>query len=502
MNQRLSRTPSLVIINLLFIGCNSSSDMILLKPSCIDTRRLGQTRFVHVDFSNNHLSNSASLIHGRGASCTQLSLENVEFAGNHCSGEGCVLLSSNATLQDVRVLKNRKGRVSSECSIFSTKAKSEILIENMSALRNEIRVFHVLRTSLRIRRSHFEGNMKKQSARRSFRKTNGGVIFARSSVFSIRDSTYEGNFAASGGALFARLSKLQIKNCMFHRNNASIAHGGAIYLRGGSSSRIISTNFTENTANFGGAFFFASVNVSLRDSQFIRNVASQAGGGIIQRTLSFEIEGVLFGGNRAILRWAGVLQFSASSMCQITNSTFQNNRAVGIGGVMTVTSRSQLKLNAVVFVNNTAGKDGGAISAHSFAHLDILKSDFSSASFYLNFSRLNMRSLGNRGILGGALFGNYNSTFSVSNSKFIENEAEYGGSIVMQSNSSLTISESFLETNTAEISGGALAVLESSNASLSSCSFENNVAKQGGAIGIYSNSSLSASNLTLTSNTP
>lgn len=370
----------------------------------------------------------------------------------------------------------------------------------MSALRNEIRVFHVIGTKLRIRRSHFEGNMKKQSARLFFRKTQGGVIFARRSVLSIKDSTYESNFVASGGALFARFSDIRIKDSMFHSNNASIAQGGALYLRGESSSSIFSTKFSENTANSGGVFFFESVNVSLRDCQFIRNSASQAGAGIIQRTPFFEIEGVLFDGNRALLRWAGALQFAASSMCQIKNSTFRNNRAIGIGGVMTVTSKSQLELNTVLFANNTAGKDGGAISAHSFAHLDITNSDFQSASFYLNFSRLNMSLLGNRGVLGGAIVGQYDSTFRISNSQFTENEAESGGAMVMQNNSDLTISDCFLRGNAAQARGGALTVLQSSNFLSSNCTFENNtVQREGGAISLYSHSSIIASNLTLES---
>jgi len=363
----------------MIFGCDSASDIVVLELSCANNQSLDQAQLVHVDFNNNNVSNSGGLINGRGASCTRLSLEDAEFNQNSCDGKGCISLSSNSILRDIRVFGNRKANGSqASCSMFSFQEGSQAYVRNMSAVRNEIRIVHAQNTVVTIQFSHFRGNMREQASTRGAKRVNGGVLLASHSVLFIHNSTWQDNFASSGGAIYATASEVEIRNCSFHRNNASNDQGGAVYSSGGNPLNITFTVFSENTADRGGAFVFQSVNVSLTNCQFTKNEASHVGVGMIQHNSSFAVEEVLFDDNHACKGYTGALFLGSRSTGQIRSSVFKNNRAIGNGGAVTVIVRCRVHITDVMFTNNTSTQEGGAILASTYARVTLLKTNFSS----------------------------------------------------------------------------------------------------------------------------
>lgn len=366
-----------MLANVAVIGCNSSSDIVLLEPKCADELESNaRSHLVHVDFARNTLLQNGSLLNATQASCTQLTLEDVKFNRNRCNGQGCVLISTNAELHGIRALRNRNSSDSpEECSFFSIHNVSDVIATNVSALKNEIRVLRILNSSVRIRNSHFERSNRTQASGSARRESGGGVLFANDSTVSIEGSTFQNNTALSGGALYVAFTRLNINNCTFLRNSARTFRGGAIYSRVGSFFSLTSSNLSENVASTGGAIAAVNTSVSATDCQFMRNNGSNSGACFFRWNSSVDIVGSLFEGNRANIAFAGAISVAEDIRIEIRNSTFRNNEATKNGGAVSISFRCQLSLLDVVFTNNTAKNFGGAIVTHTFTDVEIVRSN-------------------------------------------------------------------------------------------------------------------------------
>ena len=111
--------------------------------------------------------------------------------------------------------------------------------------------------------------------------SQGGAIIIEDGNITIANSLFENNQAGSGGAIFTvRAEFSQIINCTFN-NNTATSLGGAIYVRNDCPYFTIKdSNFTNNTANNGGAIYIQIPDTVINNSIFNNNTARNLGGAV------------------------------------------------------------------------------------------------------------------------------------------------------------------------------------------------------------------------------
>lgn len=144
-------------------------------------------------------------------------------------------------------------------------------------------------------------------------------------------------------------------------NGFSGSHGGVITVHDGTLT-VNNSVFTDNQASqYGGAVYSRNSTVTISNSVFSRNKASEVYGGAIRNedgTLT--VSDSTFDGNEA--QSGGAISDYSDSL-SITNSIFTNNKAtydgsaIAVGGDKAVISNSK-------FIGNSAGRFGGAIYSY------------------------------------------------------------------------------------------------------------------------------------------
>ena len=234
--------------------------------------------------------------------------------------------------------------------------------------------------------------------------SHGGAIRLRNGArLSLEDSTLRGNIAEkSGGAIYASGATVSISDSRFE-NNCSLfatftlvssgrdmdAHsvdsdgcllvdyfrrdidadlqaqvgGGAIRLLNGARAGIERSAFGDNTGSYGGAIATAGSRLTVRDSSFVGNRASErggaiagigwAGGAISVRRSSFVKNSVERGGGGAIN--------ALDHKLDIANSTFSKNHAGSSGGALHINESAEVAITHVTFMLNRSSNGADAI---------------------------------------------------------------------------------------------------------------------------------------------
>ena len=247
-------------------------------------------------------------------------------------------------------------------------------------------------------------------------KNGAGGAITNEAALNVTDSYFKGNTASYGGAIYNYGGDLTVTNSTFYRNVATNNPGGAICNVGGTFT-VKQSSFTGNEAIAGGAIYSNTANPKLKDSTFTDNGKMNGSGGAIY----------LYSGNLTVTR----CNFTSNTASQggaiengdkltVKNSNFTNNIVTAIGGAIINDYMSVLNITDSTFTNNHEpyyGGGGGAI--------------YNGGTTYIHFSRLvgNTASLANA-ILndGGILDASYNwwgsnnpdfSTLIVGNSTYI-----------------------------------------------------------------------------------
>jgi hypothetical protein len=187
----------------------------------------------------------------------------------------------------------------------------------------------------------------------------GGAIFVHGNLeTTIVGSTFSGNSAANGGAVGSNNGNVSIYDSVFTGNSAT-GHG----------SNNVDTNCPSKrrgSGGLGGAVYLDGEEKSavfVCDSRFAGNKGGSNGGAIF-RTKNSPGEGELyfnrnvFNGNKSS---AGGAAFLRNYRLSIRNSTFSNNAATdSVGGGLFVI-QSTLNLVNNTFYSNDAAKLGGAL---------------------------------------------------------------------------------------------------------------------------------------------
>ncbi|MBQ6220350.1 MAG: hypothetical protein IJJ47_11505 [Methanosphaera sp.] len=216
----------------------------------------------------------------------------------------------------------------------------------------------------------------------------------------IYNSKFINNEATNGGAIFTR-GNLTIANTEFINNTAS-EFAGAIY-NIQNNNNILKCNFTNNIAQYnGGAIHNIYNNLSISNSNFKNNSLdlNQKGGGAIH---------------------------TYKSTTTINKSNFTYNNATKGGAIHTEGSNTILKENN--FINNTAYEGAGVYMTYA---IESENTDYEDEIITMT-----------------------DTTSYIQRNNFTDNKAWYGGAIYNTENN-VTIEDNIFSSNTARHDGGAI----------------------------------------------
>ena len=303
----------------------------------------------------------------------------------------------------------------------------------------------------------------------------GGAINLHASAVNVNNSKFFDNTAIDGGALFVSGSGITnyVLYSVFEGNNATGGHGGAIEWIA-SEGYIEASNFTRNSADYGGALYFngASHNSSVINVRFEGNNATYNGGAIDWDATGGKLYNTTFISNYAGAYGAALCRESGATGGSGKNNTFIANHA-GIGGAaLAWMGVSRININDYHFINNTANRMGGAIYIAEGSDYCVVNNSYFTGNRIINSTGGNGGSIS---IVG--------DDATIINSNFTDNSARYGGAIFAGNSSGNTnISNALFERNHAVQDGGAVHI-RGSGVTLNDTRFYNNTADgHGGAI--------------------
>ena len=120
----------------------------------------------------------------------------------------------------------------------------------------------------------------------------GGILGAENASAIIRNSIVRNNFASSsgGGLRTGSNSNVSIINTVFH-DNLSDGSGGAVsFARNTNTPNVLNSLFYNNEAQFGGAIYNSSNELTITNSTFVDNLASEGDSLYISRQDADDIE--------------------------------------------------------------------------------------------------------------------------------------------------------------------------------------------------------------------
>ena len=287
-------------------------------------------------------------------------------------------------------------------------------------------------------------------------------------------------------------------NFVSFENNTANSFGGAISLADSSNMHLCGViSFVKNNANFGGAIQTKSSNISFgmncRATNFVsfeNNTANSFGGAIsladssnmhLCEVVSLVKNNANFGG--AIYTMSSNISFGMN--CRATNFVrFENNTANNIGGAISLYDSSNMDLCGVVSLVKNKASQGGAISLADSSSMDLcgvvslvknnanfggaIHTISSSISFGINCHATNFVgstqidlkfSLNHATNRGGAIGSLSSNLYFMGTVLLSDNTAGYGGAMMLQGTSRLILRPSLslrFMRNSASQKGGAI----------------------------------------------
>jgi len=246
---------------------------------------------------------------------------------------------------------------------------------------------------------------------------------------TINDCTFENNTTTSyGGTVYGWRADYEMNDCVFNSNEGPNA--AAIY-NGNTKAVINNTEFSTNSANFGGATanYNEETDATYTDCTFFNNEGNTSGGACM----------VGFKGHASFV-----------------DCTFESNLAQFGGALYIQNDSTSADFEGCNFLSNDAANNGGAISCFGSIPLDI-----SECTFELN-----------KGDVGGALaIGDdtlYLSSLNVDKCEFLFNEGFNQGGAINVGNSDVTIQSTLFAYNGAFGNGTGGAISNNSSGGLNS----------------------------------
>ena len=305
---------------------------------------------------------------------------------------------------------------------------------------------------------------------------------------------FDENQAEQGGAVYIGLRNdyhpmLFVHNCNFSNNHVNSDHGmgGAIAIESLSELHLNFSNFTHNTAQYGGALSMYRVHqLNMTLCSLKHNNARGDGGAVSIRyfaknVVSFctFIDNTAEGDAGALVLYSAIYD---SAFFNISNCIFINNKAKHSGGALRISSSTLADNDSII--NNGTKMLGGEIDGN-----------YKNSSYIpMNIVIVSSTLVNNSAFRGGALAVTYvENGLYLNSSNFMENQADHGGgaiyvSILDNNNSAVILYNcSFFNNQVTDDSGvgGAMAVETLYELHLNSSIFVHNIGRRGGALFLY-----------------
>ncbi len=321
---------------------------------------------------------------------------------------------------------------------------------------------------------------------------NGGAIASQSdgsSQLTILDSTFDNNDAQqNGGGLYldAPAGALLSLNQNSFVNNSGLS-GGGLFKTNSADLTIANTTFERNTAtDHGGGLAAEASNgmITLTDSRILQNIAGIDGGGIRLNASNLSASNSLILTNQT--QFGGGLELSLGSTAQVNGSLFQGNTSSSSGGAIQIDNTSSATITNSQLLNNQSGSFGGAI--------------FARGSFSLDNALVQANTAVNGGA-GISLAGSSSGTVAIRSTTINGNNSSGGGGgLTHLGGQAVTIEDSTFSSNSAGGSGGAIDAITSSIQLSNSTISSNATSGMGGGISLAPAAQVDLSNVTVANN--
>lgn len=323
----------------------------------------------------------------------------------------------------------------------------------------------------------------------------GGGIYAASGVtVTSKNTKFLGNTASSGGGILLYLNSSADLNNSEVSGNKATGNGGGVYVYDATCSVTASngTVFRENSGYRGGGIFSSGGTVTVEDSTFEKNTATDDGGAIAAtQNSSLTVRNSKVLENKAADTAGGIL--AEKSTLEVTDSIIDGNRASLGGGIYisdidapgeTKEDKPEHTITRTEITNNTA--DGQGIGGGIYLGAQKLTITDSKLTGNNTISK-------NGQTQGGAIVAYSPGDFTLDNTLIQGNTADVGGGIhvlstKLRDSHIILCNNTRITGNVANLFGGGIfldnmnnpAVLELVNASV-----DNNTANVAGGIGNY-----------------
>ncbi|WP_162605917.1 right-handed parallel beta-helix repeat-containing protein [Jiangella aurantiaca] len=327
------------------------------------------------------------------------------------------------------------------------------------------------------------GTLKISDSTISLNATEGngaGILNEGDSIVEITNSTLTQNRAAAGGGLYTEGGKVTVSGSTVSKNQA--ANGGGLYSGGQVSQHGLRGSFTvkdsqvfENIAeNGGGILNGGDAQLSVTDTTFRKNHSSDHGAAIASEGRSnMTLTRVTVTENASNGEGGGVWTHSERQHT-IIDSTFTKNKA-GVpvveddgtlgdniaGGGALHTDGGPLTVRDSTFDGNVATDEGGALSLHNAADVEIVDSTISNnraldggglenSATEVTFQRVTVS--GNRAQgAGGGIFNTSSGEFHLLDSTIRGNSGQMGGGLANAPDQAIIVRGSLFLNNTAHM---------------------------------------------------
>ena len=310
----------------------------------------------------------------------------------------------------------------------------------------------------------------------------GGIDCVLMSLISASNSSFEGNSGVFGGAMSVVVESLAtVAGCRFSGNIAR--HSGAAVYVGSSSASLSHCVFTNGSAVYGSAFsIIKGARVNLSDSSISYGMSDSLGGAIsistksVLRMRNASVE------NNTSLDSGGAISAADSAM-HFQNSSFLGNQAMASGGGVYMLSGSELIGDALIFdANSVRNGSGASIFSEEAYRVQISNSRFSNG-------------IADNG--GGVLLRSVEMASAFVNCSFEGNSVvSFGGAYVV-AHSAVRFENCSMVGNRAGQLGGSL-IVTNSTVDLRNCHFSRNSwTPSGGFISAILNSEIRGHNVSM-----
>ena len=285
---------------------------------------------------------------------------------------------------------------------------------------------------------------------------------------------------AGGGVFVSDKSHVTITDSQILDNTGT--RGGGIYAASGVTVTSKNTKFLGNTANSGGGILlYLNSSADLNNSEVSGNKATGNGGGVYVYDATCSLtasNGTVFRENSGY-RGGGI--FSSGGTVTVEDSTFEKNTATDDGGAIAATQNSSLTVrNSKVLENKAADTAGGILAEKSTLEVtdSIIDGNHASVGGGLYISDIDApgetkedkpehtitrteitnNTADGQGIGGGIYLGAQKLTITDSkltgNNTISKNGQTQGGAIVAYSPGDFTLDNTLIQGNTADVGGG------------------------------------------------